>query len=347
MSRRPRTAFTLIELLVVIAIIAILIGLLLPAVQKVREAANRSQCQNNLKQIGLACHNYASTNGAFPMGAGKMTAAGLHGPSVWFTILPYIEQQAAYDGAIAARGGNIDSVSWWMGTGAAVAPQMRAFVTQIAVKVYRCPSSPFLKATNFNATSGITFQWPSYVPIGGSTNHPTADKTNTTGPNGIHSAGGIFPGQLAIKVQAVPDGTSNTLLVAEQSNYVANDTSAAGSTPGAVRVSSPSDSGAWMGLKNRRLPNGTPSWGASGPGIDANDTDTRCFNVTTVLQQPNPLVLSNIQKNGSCNTPLTSAHQGTICVVRADGSVGTVADAITLLSFQNMADRDDGGVIVE
>jgi prepilin-type N-terminal cleavage/methylation domain-containing protein len=115
-AQQGRTGFTLIELLVVIAIIAILIGMLLPAIQKVREAANRVQCQNGLKQMALACHNYADANNSFPYATiGDWSATG---DNTWLVaILPYVEQQNTF----------------------IQTPQVRACPP---VRLYICPSDP-------------------------------------------------------------------------------------------------------------------------------------------------------------------------------------------------------------
>lgn len=232
---RKRSAFTLIELLVVIAIIAILIGLLLPAVQKVREAAARAKCQNNLKQFGIALHSFHDTYGRLPPGAQNAVlpqpnpagnTATINGTSWIVFCLPYMEQNNLYtqyrfdlsynDPINAAVGANI-------------------------VPTHYCPSGPNPQAhldPNTNLTNNPSTHYYGVMGPAGLTN-PTNNVLNgitypyTVGDatvNGAWSAHGMLshyretPGSVStfrrVKLTDVTDGLTNTLMVAERSNIL-------------------------------------------------------------------------------------------------------------------------------
>jgi len=195
-----RPAFTLIELLVVIAIIAILIGLLLPAVQKVREAAARMKCANNLKQIALAMHNYHDTMSTLPPGqplgyANTTSGIASGNRSNWAGyILPYIEQNAIYTQLQTLLLANGNTYT---------APFSTNIISSLICP--SDPSSPKIAATVGNLQGFHT----NYVAC-----HGSSFATPTADPAGLNLNGVMF-GRSNIKFTDITDGTSNTLMVSE------------------------------------------------------------------------------------------------------------------------------------
>jgi prepilin-type N-terminal cleavage/methylation domain-containing protein len=190
---RPRKAFTLIELLVVIAIIAILIGLLLPAVQKVREAAARTKCANNLRQLALGCHNFHDTKGYLPPGVLTTSATGVPDDSwAWGTlILPFIEQQNLYNtlGVVLNPPNK--------------APKVNA-VTQLPLSLYRCPSDA--------GTNQFNVWYDNYAISNYVCNRAVFGPADGTvgGPSGT---------PFGMTLIRITDGTSNTILIGERDTF--------------------------------------------------------------------------------------------------------------------------------
>ena len=321
--RLSRKGFTLIELLVVIAIIAVLIALLLPAVQQAREAARRAQCTNNLKQLGLALHNYHGTMKVFPGNAGRFGAS-------WFTmILPYLEQSAAYDQLTFIdtnwAGQNSTDRNWDV-------------KSQLLVPGLNCPSSPLPRTytASDGAPESYELQKAGYVGVSGgnflpnTTTHPSPFRD---GPYGNRAYSGIIVNWEAtrgdpVRIGSITDGTSNTMAVGEHSDY--------------SREAS--------GVKHDLRPSEQWSAGAWGNGSSTGSSTGWTQNLTTIRYPINYLYLGTqdgaINDYGD-NVGLRSAHTGGVHILMGDGSVRFISDSINFNTLLALSHRADGVPIGE
>jgi prepilin-type N-terminal cleavage/methylation domain-containing protein len=336
-----REGFTLIELLVVIAIIAILIALLVPAVQKVREAAARTQCVHNLKQIGLALHGYHDAKKVLPPGGTDNRPPWGPASSPWGTgwmadTLPFVEQGSLYSKFVFTG-----SPGWANADNDAV-------LNGAVVPVYRCPSSTLPIHAYYNATGygTNTIQLPTYVGIAGADPSLipgyTDSRVNNGGggtgccnSGGLVSANGVLFPFSTVKLGKISDGASNTIMASEQGDFL--------TTTDGVKRDWTNGRVGW--LIGTREPGEGPAYQKGG--------DARLFNMTTIRYRINQKTGWNGAGDGNCgatgvcgnlgsNFPLTSTHPGGIAMLFGDGAVRFVSDSIDMATVAKLAIRDDG-----
>jgi len=353
MALRTRRGFTLIELLVVIAIIAVLIALLLPAVQAAREAARRSQCTNNLKQIGLALHNYHTSVNNFPMGASASNNP-VDGAIYWMgwstqgLLLSYLEQAPLYN----AANFSFDTIN---GMGGAV----NSTCSNTKINGYLCPSDPnagktlpdFIVINNYYASTGTAVQ-----------NTPTI-------------ASGIFMYNNSVGIQAITDGTSNTIAFGE--GLVGNDKYS--TYPGNGVVNAVASGGFAPNTDLYDIVNGTPVMttfltyaqqcasqfttnATSGQNISGNRGETWAWGAEA-MSMFNTLIPPNATSYGGMNqcrygcacglgsadhsdvTNASSNHPGGANFLFADGSVRFLKSSIAIKTYWALGTKDKGEAI--
>jgi len=313
----PRGGFTLVELLVVIAIIAILVALLMPAVQAAREAARRSKCVNNIHNIGLAMQNYYAVYNTFPPG-GLSTSANDFGHSWLVRILPYIEEEniyADFDQQSSVTGRLVpDSL-----------PYNKHNLDLLKGQDFPwmfCPSSTLdrLSLTQFGAQSPNVMS-PTYTGVSGAEGHSTTREKDPTGAPGKISWGGVMLAESCVGIQEIKDGTSHTMMLAEQSGWCQDEAGG--------RVDCRSDCGYGF---------------AMGVAHDIKIGWERQFNLTCVIHPIGETSYQAYGVAGDCgpNRPIQSAHPGGANALMADGSGQFLSSFLDLPIVYNLANRDDG-----
>jgi len=325
-----KLGFTLVELLVVIAIIGILIGMLLPAVQQVREAARRSKCSNNIKQSALAMLNYDSAHGVLPAGATMNPVyAGKWGHTFWALLMPYIEQ-SGLDGQLDTNYETSQHTGWTGGTSNNNCNMNNKILLEgIILPFLYCPSSSLPRFSDEQQPGKYTGTGPAatamlscYTGVSGSINH--SSQAAGIYVTGIISQGGCLVKGEGVSLSEISDGTSNTMLIGEQSDWLKN---AAGE-----QVDCRSDGNHGFLMAGR---------------IIANNADDRILNLVTVRHRLNEkwTSLTGTSGNTGPNTPLQSAHPGGVMVGLADGSVHFLGEDLAIETLYDLADKDDGNVV--
>ena len=332
---KARRAFTLIELLVVIAIIAVLIGLLLPAVQKVREAASRAQCTNNLKQLGLALHNYESARGSFPPAfRGPSSSSPL--PSYFFSwsvlaeLNPYLEQTNIYNRMDLTQ-------PIYVPPNYNVSPANQ-FAVQQVVKLFLCPSDQMQPVS-------VAYG----EPVIGPTNYAACVGTGTTngGPpfGSPWNADGMFRAKLPTRIAEVADGLSNTAAMSE-SLLGAGPENASGPLPGDPQLVY-AYTGFGTPLNDATCASAT-QWNVSNRrGFMWASGEMRCASYNHYYP-PNASTYDCVTNDTTPGEGIYTAvafraarsrHSGGVNVLLGDGSVHLVSNGVALSTWRALATR--------
>ena len=365
-TTRRRNGFTLIELLVVIAIIAVLIALLLPAVQQAREAARRTQCRNNLKQLGLAFHNYISAYRMTPLHEFRAASDyaggnGSAGYKSWYCgILPYVDQAPLYNML------NFSSGEGWGAFAAGTSPQMQ--VSRVQVAAFKCPSE-----SQVNATQGINSANFNYLANAGRPRNllkPGDPSTGAAAPppsKGIISMSRMTPGgpyssnwrsttNQAFSIDSITDGTSNTAMLSE--SMVSN-----GSTKNQdnrrnlcyTNSAMIEQYDAYMDAVVRDGLSGAINWGdwTQYKGLSWMYSDAWEKHVYAHLFPPNTVNIAAYSSDtfrcyeGDGGITASSEHVGGVHVAMMDGSVRFVSNSIDLGVWWATGTKAEGEIIGE